>query len=194
MRQRRRGFFIIWGSRTRISADSVAPIEAACPSCQRVCRIDGKVAGPWFTLYFIPIFPVGGKQRFTQCSGCGAQFRLTVEEWAALAGRARPAAGTLQDAIGLVNELRETPADAEKLRQALALYLDLGEPREAVWAGKQFPLAAEGSDACLALLAKACEQTGDREGAMRYAVAARVLNPANTDAAAVERGLGLAAG
>jgi cytochrome c-type biogenesis protein CcmH/NrfG len=140
----------------------------------------------WFTLYFIPVFPMGGAQRFTQCSACGSQFRGNLDEMKSLMAQQAPELqSSYQAAIGLFNSLRETPGDSAKLAQLMQMYLQMGEFKEAVTAGRSFPAALEGSDACLAMMGQALVQSGDREGAARHVEAALALNPQNAQALAL---------
>lgn len=185
-RRHNRGFFIIWGSRNRITADGSGSIQAVCPSCQRNARLDGMQVRNWFTLYFIPVFPMGSAQRFTQCSACRSQFRGNLEEMKSLMSQQSPQLqSSYQGAIGLFNSMRETPGDSAKLAQLLQMYLQMGEFKEAVTAGRSFPAALQESDACLAMMGQALLQSGDREGAARHVEAALVLNPQNAQALAL---------
>jgi len=190
-----RGFFIIWGSRNRITGDGRGHFDATCPACNQSVRIEGKIARTWFTLYFIPIFPTGAGTRFTQCSTCKTQFRGTFEEMKTALERnlitapdgtrsQRPpvASAGFQQAIALFNQLRETPADSAKLARLLRMYLDMNEPSEAISAGKTYHDAAESSDACMTLMAQAYLDTGDRDKALLWSTAALALNPQNPDA------------
>jgi hypothetical protein len=165
-------------------------------------RLDGMKAQSWFTLYFIPVFPVGSATRFTQCTGCKAQFRANLDEMraalgaprrppvmpgAAPAGTAGNAGGAdFKAAIALFNAMRETPADSAKLAQLLRMYLDMNEPGEAASAGRSFPQAVENSDVCCELLAQAYMRLGDRGAAARHAAAAVALNPNNAQAQSLQ--------
>jgi len=192
------GFFILFGSRNRIGPDGHGSIQAPCPACHRMTRLDGMQVKNWFTLYFIPIFPTGSGTRFTQCAACKAQFRANIDEMRAMLGRAGaaqgqgqrppnlPQAASFPAAIALYNSLKETPADSAKLARLLKMYLDMGEPREVISAGRTYPMALEGSDACLSLMSQAFLMLGDRQSAARHAAAALALNPSNKEAAALE--------
>ena len=196
-RRRRNGFFIIWGSRNRITSDGSGSIQALCPACQRMARIDGMKVQNWFTLYFIPIFPTGSAVHFTQCSACKAQFRASLEEMRRALGGGVPGArgqgqlggaqgGGYQAAIALFNSMRETPEDSAKLARLLQMYTDMGEPREVISAGRTYGKAMEVSDGCLVLMAEAFMRMGDRESAARHAAAAAALNPNNGKALALQ--------
>src|SRR5580765_6964922 len=80
-RRRRRGFIILFGTRPMISDDPTAPpVNAVCPRCGQRTSIVGKSVRSWFTLFFIPVFPVSGTRRFSQCTHCGAQFPVEAKQ------------------------------------------------------------------------------------------------------------------
>ena len=39
-------------------------VEAVCPRCNQRTQIVGKTYRNWFTVFFIPIFPISGAQRY----------------------------------------------------------------------------------------------------------------------------------
>jgi hypothetical protein len=67
---------IIWGSRGLTS--TVERGEFFCPQCDAREEYTLKQQRPWFTLYFIPVFPIGGAQRYVECRGCGRTFKEVV--------------------------------------------------------------------------------------------------------------------
>ena len=146
MPRRRRGFIILFGSKTILSNRSEPPVEARCPNCGRVTRIVPKSYRTWFTVFFIPVFPIGGAKPVAECSSCGAMFEADPEQLRR--------AGAMDDgrryqaAIALYNSLREHPADSAALLQLMQLYASLGEPHEAVKAADQFPQALDNSAQC----------------------------------------------
>ena len=71
---RRSGFILLFGTRPIVSDDGAASVRTVCPNCGRETNIVGKSVRHWFTLFFVPLFPVSGRQRFSQCTNCGAQF------------------------------------------------------------------------------------------------------------------------
>jgi hypothetical protein len=192
--RRNGGFFIIWGSRNRVTDDGSGAFEGVCPSCKNSCLILGKMQREWFTLYFIPIFPTGGIQRFTECSGCHSQFQGNLEEMRQhLSSRPR-VGGDFGGAIALFNEMRDTPRDSAKLLRLMTMYMEMGEAGEAVSAGSEFSEAAQESDACLAVMSRAYLKLGYVHAAARHAAAALALNPENAEAAEVQRQLPAGAG
>jgi predicted RNA-binding Zn-ribbon protein involved in translation (DUF1610 family) len=72
--------FIFFGSRGITSTKDRGTFY--CPRCNRD-RIEYalKSTRPWFTLYFIPIFPIGGAERYVECQRCGGTFREEVLDY-----------------------------------------------------------------------------------------------------------------
>src|SRR4051812_45488514 len=88
-RPHRRGFIILFGARRIISNDAVPgglPVRTVCPRCSQEVGFLAKGYRTWFTLFFVPIFPISGKTRFTECPQCGAQFQVSPEELRAQIG------------------------------------------------------------------------------------------------------------
>lgn len=68
---------IIWGSRTLSSR--IDSGRFYCPGCERMdVGYAHKAARDWFTLYFIPIFPVGGRTEYIECTHCKGTYQTTV--------------------------------------------------------------------------------------------------------------------
>ncbi len=67
---------IIWGSRGLTSHLDTG--EFNCPHCEERQGFDLKQVRPFFTLYFIPIFPVGGATRYVECRSCGNTYTEAV--------------------------------------------------------------------------------------------------------------------
>ncbi len=57
--------------------------EFHCPRCSEKVPYKLKSTRPWFTVYFIPLFPVGGSERHVECRECGGAFREDVLEYRA---------------------------------------------------------------------------------------------------------------
>jgi hypothetical protein len=70
---------IIWGSRGVTSTKERG--EFYCPQCDALEEYALKQIRPFFTLFFIPIFPIGGGERYVECRGCGGTFREEVLEY-----------------------------------------------------------------------------------------------------------------
>lgn len=67
---------IIYGTRTMNSTEGISPFH--CPRCggQR----DGKIqsANRWFTLYFIPVIPMGSAGRYVECTSCAGTYATEI--------------------------------------------------------------------------------------------------------------------
>jgi hypothetical protein len=68
--------FIIWGSRGLTS--TLQHGDFFCPSCQEQQAYTLQQVRPFFTLYFIPIFPIGGADRYVECKSCKTTFKEEV--------------------------------------------------------------------------------------------------------------------
>ena len=135
---------------------------------------------PWFTAFFIPVFPMGGGRRFTQCSNCGASFALPPEQFATATSRAD--ARQVQRGIGLYNSLRASPANSVTLNELMTLYATIGEPGQAVSAAADFPAALDASEQCMTTLGRVHLQQGDAAEAITWFDRALARNPDLGDA------------
>lgn len=69
---------IIWGTRGFPSV--VEEREFYCPRCDaRMALV--KVVRTYFTLYFIPIFPIGSRGRYIECKSCAGTYEESVLEF-----------------------------------------------------------------------------------------------------------------
>jgi tetratricopeptide (TPR) repeat protein len=171
-----RGFILLFGTRPIISTDtSAAPVHTVCPRCGRRSDIVGKSYRTWFTLFFIPVFPVSGARRFSECGTCGAQFEVATD---ALAARvAESEREQSQRAIALYNSLRASPANAVTLNELMTLYATIGEHGQAVSAANQFPDALNSSEQCMTTLGRVYLDMNRHAGAIHWFDAALVRNP-----------------
>ncbi len=128
---RRRGFILLFGTRDIVSNDADAPsVRSVCPQCRQNTEIVGKRHRQWFTVFFIPVFPISGSTPFSQCDGCGAQFSLPVAELGTrLADSEREQS---QRAIALYNSLRNSPANSITLNELMTLYAGIDEFDQAI--------------------------------------------------------------
>ena len=71
---------IIFGTKGRsIKMDSG---EFNCPNCNKKMTYDKKCVQDWFTLYWIPIFPVGSKgNEHIECETCSNTYHLDVIDY-----------------------------------------------------------------------------------------------------------------
>lgn len=152
-RHRPDGFILLFGTRAITSNDaSVDPVEAVCPRCGQRAQIVGKVYRAWFTVFFIPVFPVGSAKRFSQCTQCGAQFPIEARQL----GRQVAAADQqqMQRAIALYNSLRNSPGNSVTLNELMTMYASIGEYDQAVSAARDFPQALDASEQCMVTLGR----------------------------------------
>lgn len=63
---------IIWGSRGL--SKTVSHGQFDCPRCGHQSEYSVIQVREWFTLYWIPIFPVGSAKRYLECRNCGQTF------------------------------------------------------------------------------------------------------------------------
>ncbi|MBN1966833.1 MAG: zinc ribbon domain-containing protein [Anaerolineae bacterium] len=63
---------IIFGTRPR--GKTIDSGEFYCPHCRALRRYELKESRPYFTLYFLPVFPVGEARQYVQCETCGTAF------------------------------------------------------------------------------------------------------------------------
>ncbi len=69
--------FIIYGSRALTKKLNEG--QFYCPNCDDVdLDYEHKTAREWFTLYWIPIFPVGGAVEYIECCDCKQRFQEAV--------------------------------------------------------------------------------------------------------------------
>jgi tetratricopeptide (TPR) repeat protein len=150
---RRAGFILLFGTRPIISNDPDAgSVNTVCPRCGQRADIVGKVYRPWFTLFFIPVFPIGGAKRFSQCSNCGAQFMVDarqIQQQAAASDQQQ-----MQRAITLYNSMRASPANAVTLNELMSQYAAIGEYDQAISAARDFPQALQASEQCMVTLGR----------------------------------------
>jgi predicted RNA-binding Zn-ribbon protein involved in translation (DUF1610 family) len=70
---------VIWGS--RVLTSTVESGTFYCPACDAEGQsYKLKRSRPFFTIYFIPLFPCGAAQRYVECEGCRGTFKEEVLE------------------------------------------------------------------------------------------------------------------
>lgn len=67
---------IIFGAKPRYK--TIDSGEFFCPSCQKSRKYDRKGGKNYFSLYFIPIFPIGDLDEFIECQTCGRSYHPDV--------------------------------------------------------------------------------------------------------------------
>ena len=149
---RRRGFILLFGTRAIESSDSAPPVRTVCPNCNQTADVVGKSYRQWFTVFFIPIFPISGSTRFSRCTNCGATFQVGAEELQRNTADAQREQS--RRTIALFNSLRNSPANSVTLNELMTLYAGLGEYDQAVSAAGQFPDALNNSEQCMTTLGR----------------------------------------
>jgi tetratricopeptide (TPR) repeat protein len=170
------GFILLFGTRPVITTDgSAPPVRTVCPNCNQDSNIVGKKFRTWFTLFFIPVFPVSGVQKFSECSNCHAQFRVDARALGAQVDAA--ARDQSQRAIALYNSLRASPANSVTLNDLMAMYAQMGEYDQAVSAAAQFPDALNNSEQCMTTLGRVYLARNEHAEAVKWFDAAIARNP-----------------
>jgi tetratricopeptide (TPR) repeat protein len=172
---RRAGFILLFGARPFPSAEPGPTVPARCPSCQREVALVPMGSRTWFTLFFIPIFPISGRQRYCECPNCGAQFPGAAEDLRneLATGEQRQA----QEAIALYNSLRASPGNAVALNQLMTMYASLKDHDAAVSAARDFPQALNSSEQCMVTLGRVLLAQERHAEAVRWFEAAAARNP-----------------
>ena len=67
---------IIWGSKGKVK--QIGNGTFYCPHCRRDSGYAHMRASRYFTLYFIPLFPMETLGEAVRCMGCGGEFNLSV--------------------------------------------------------------------------------------------------------------------
>ena len=177
---RRRGFFIFFGSRNVLSNAGPA-VAAVCPRCQAQATFQNRTARTWFTLFFIPIFPMGAKRPFCQCQSCNAQFRISAEDLGKKTAASQQQ--QMQQAIQMYNSLRASPSNSVTLNNLLLLYFQLKEFDSALSAANEFPDALNASEQCMTTLGRVLMEQGRHVDAIKWFDAATARNPMLGEAA-----------
>ena len=172
----RKGFIILFGSRNILSDDaSTQAVQTHCPRCSQMSTLRPRRHRQWFTLFFIPVFPISGSTQFTQCSSCGAQFPVTTDQL-----RQSLAAADQQQnqrAITLYNSLRASPANSVTLNELMLLYASLNDFNAALSAAGEFPDALNNSEQCMTTLGRVYLAQNRHAEALQWFDAAIARNP-----------------
>ncbi len=170
-----RGFILFFGTRTLVSDDSSAPpAQAVCPQCNHDAQMLARRYRTWFTLFFLPVFPISGVTPFTQCANCGARFPVTPDELRSRLEQNEQMQS--QEAIGLYNSLRASPANSITLNQLMMMYAGMKEYDQAIGAAADFPQALHASEQCMATLGRVYLAKNDVDNAVKWFDAAIARN------------------
>jgi tetratricopeptide (TPR) repeat protein len=165
-RHRRPGFILLFGSRNILSNENVSPVQTTCPRCGQPAEIVGRTYRTWFTIFFLPIFPLSGTRRFSECTNCHAQFPVPVEDLRR--GLASNEQQQNQQAIALYNSLRASPANSITLNQLMLMYAGMNEFSQAISAGNEFPEALNASEQCMSTLGRVYLASEQRAQAIHW--------------------------
>lgn len=97
--------FIIFG--TRVSHHQVGEGQFFCPKCQAPRAYKHKRATRYFTLYFVPLIPLGKLGEFVECQTCGVAFETAVLQMRGPVPKRQPAAPSRAALPQLINALPE---------------------------------------------------------------------------------------
>ena len=67
---------IIFGTKARHKTVGTGIFH--CPHCQRERQYNHKQGKNYFSLYFIPVFPIGDAGEFIECQSCGRSYSTEV--------------------------------------------------------------------------------------------------------------------
>src|SRR6185503_10113823 len=96
--------------------------------------------------------PVSAARRFSQCSKCGAQYRVDGRDLAQ--SIAADEAKQMQRAITLYNSMRASPANSVTLNELMSQYAAISEYDQAISAARDFPQALQASEQCMVTLGR----------------------------------------
>jgi TPR repeat protein len=156
------------------------PVSAICPQCGRRADILSRRYRHWFTLFFLPLFPISRPKPFSQCSQCGAQFPLEPRQLGNQVAASQQQ--TSQRAIALYNSLHTSPANSITLNELMGLYASMQEYDQAISAARQFPQALESSEQCMVTLGRLYLAKDDHAEAIRWFDRALARNEAQAEA------------
>ena len=172
----RPGFILLFGSRNRVSDDSSAqPVQTQCPRCSQMSTLRPRRYRTWFTIFFIPVFPISGSTPFTQCSNCNAQFPVTADQLRQSLASADQQQN--QRAISLYNSLRASPANSVTLNELMLLYASLNDFNAAISAAGEFPDALNNSEQCMTTLGRVYLAQNRHAEALQWFDSAVARNP-----------------
>jgi tetratricopeptide (TPR) repeat protein len=150
-------------------------VQAPCPRCSQTATLRPRRYRTWFTIFFIPVFPISGSKQFTQCSACGAQFHVTTDQLRQ--GLAAADQQQNQRAISLYNSLRASPANSVTLNELLLLYASMNDFAAALSAAGEFPYALNNSEQCMTTLGRVYLAQNRHAEAVQWFDAAVARNP-----------------
>lgn len=121
--------FIIFGTRVRQSP--VDQGKFVCPSCRAERSYTKTKATRWFTLYFVPLIPVGTVGEFVQCQTCGVTFKPAVLDMKVPLPAAQP---TQRDLASQINTIPQRLAQGQPVEYVVRDLTGAGVDRDAALA------------------------------------------------------------
>jgi tetratricopeptide (TPR) repeat protein len=158
-----------------VKNEPTPPVHTRCPKCEQEADLIAKSHRQWFTLFFIPVFPISGKMTFSQCSNCGTTFRVAPERLKTHLDQADNV--QRQRAIAMYNSLRASPANAVTLNELMMLYAGMNEFDQAISAARDFPKALEASEQCMTTLGRVYLAMDQQDEAIKWFDQAIARNP-----------------
>ncbi len=174
------GFILFFGTRSIVKDEPTPPVRTRCPKCEQEADLIGRSHRQWFTLFFIPVFPISGKTTFSQCANCSTTFRVAPERLKSQLDKADSA--QRQRAISMYNSLRASPANSVTLNELMTLYASINEPEQAISAANNFPAALEASEQCMTTLGRIYLSQDQHEQAIEWFDRAIERNPMHAEA------------
>ena len=171
----RRGSIFLFGSRRIFSNDpSSQTVHSQCPRCGQNADLVPRTYRTWVTLFSLPVFPISGAIRIMQCPRCGANLQISSEQLQAnLSSHEQQQS---QQAIGLYNSLRASPANSITLDLLMKMYASMKEYDQAVSAAADFPQALHNSEQCMTTLGRVYLAQGKFDEALKWFDAATQRN------------------
>lgn len=158
-----------------ISNEAGAGVDAKCPRCGASGSLKGIRVRHWFTVFLLPVFPLGRGKRLTRCGNCGASFAMPSDQFAHAAAKAD--ARQLQRAIAMYNSMRASPANSITLNDLMNLYGSMGEYSQAAAAAAEFPQAVNNSEQCMTTLGRIYLAQEQHAAALQWLDAALSRDP-----------------
>ena len=70
--------FFVYGIRSRVQ--DLGQKLLNCPNCHRDAMTGLSQSRRWFTLFWIPLFPISGKTTAAQCGLCGYRYAVDTKQ------------------------------------------------------------------------------------------------------------------
>src|SRR5262245_13725761 len=67
---------------------NVQRVHGICESCHRPGTLSNYETGLWFTIFFIPVIPLGKRQVLNYCAFCTRHRAMRLDEWQAVQTKA----------------------------------------------------------------------------------------------------------